>query len=1102
MKNRIGTKRLNKLLAFLLRVFRIKKLSVYQLTISLLIITTFFSVGFIFVGWTYTEVFRVKAKIKDLKSISLNKQEEKLKTEVSRLISYLEYVQQDTNHHALEQIKEEALLYFENLRFGKDGYVFVNTYKGTALLFDGQKLDATKDISGLTDPNGFKIFEKELELAKLPEGGSFQYLFKKIYDATPQPKLSYVMGFDPWQWIIGTGDYLDNTEDEIFDLEQGLKRDMYNNILIASGVFLLVLFVLILAAYWFARWIQSQFANVVLNLKQAPFNKNIEASFESVFINELKTIGIEILQAEELAKQFGDIIDQSINEIYIFNQEDLRFVHLNRGAIQNSGYSLSEMKTMTPLDIKPDITHQQFRDIVMPLIQKKTSQIRFETVHQRKDKSLYPVEVFLTTSSFYKKKVFIAFVYDITERKESENQLLLSQQRYSGLFENAPVSLWEEDFTDVIEYLNEQMKNYQLDIEQLFEQHPEVLIQCAALVKVIDVNSQSVSLFEAQNKEELLGNLNKLFTENSIHTFEKSLLALYRGDKEYSSESENLTLTEKKLDVFLRWSFLAKDVESAQKVIVSILDLTELRKKEESLKEAQRIAKIGNWELDLITNKLYWSDEVYRLFDLKPQQFGATYEAFLDNIHPDDRELVNKAYTESLKTKEPYDIVHRLLLKDGKIKFVHEHCETFYDESDKAIRSVGTVQDITEKQKAKQDIEESKNKLESIFRVAPTGIGVVSNRVITEINEKFCQILGYSSQELLGKESTLVYPSIEEFEKVGQEKYKQIQEKGTGTVETQFKRKDGKIIDIILSSTPLDINDLSKGVTFTALDITERVAVLKELENHRNNLTEIVSDRTRALEESQDALLNLVDDLNHKSGELETSNTRLAEINEELETFTYSVSHDLKAPLRGIDGYSQLLLDDCKDDIGSEARGFLENIRKSTMQMSLLIEDLLAYSRMERKDFQMANVQLKPLIDNLVLAYAQTIDENKVQIKHSFPNAFVLKADKEGVNMVLRNLLDNALKFSSSNGAIQIEIGGSESDTHWHIFVKDNGIGFDMKYHDRIFKIFQRLHLAEEYEGTGIGLAMVSKAMQRMKGKIWAESEIGKGSCFYMEISK
>jgi PAS domain S-box-containing protein len=142
-----------------------------------------------------------------------------------------------------------------------------------------------------------------------------------------------------------------------------------------------------------------------------------------------------------------------------------------------------------------------------------------------------------------------------------------------------------------------------------------------------------------------------------------------------------------------------------------------LQNSETRFNEAQRLTQIGSWELDLVTNTLYWSNEIYRMFNMDPKQFGATYEAFLDNIHPDDRDLVNKAYTESVKNKKPYNIVHRLLLKDGTLKFVNERCETFYDDQGNAIRSLGTVQDITWRKEAEEKIQRKTAVVEAINKI-------------------------------------------------------------------------------------------------------------------------------------------------------------------------------------------------------------------------------------------------------------------------------------------------------------------------------------------------------------------------------------------------
>jgi len=1104
MKNKKGIKQLNKFFA-LFRLFGIKSLSVYQLTFILLVVASLISFVTVAVGWAFAESRRVQKEIAGLKENALAKQKENLKEEASSLINYLEYIQRDSIYHSTEELKEEAMIYFESIRFGNDGYVFVNTYDGLALLFDGHKIDTIKNISDLTDPSGLRIFQKELELAQIPEGGSFQYQFKKINDSILYPKMSYIMGFDNWGWIIGAGDYLDSVDIEIASLEKELESKLYNNFLIALIIFIPILFLLIFFSSIIAKAIQNQFNTFVRIIKRTDLSKKNKRPFELIFIRELKEIAYDIAQAEERVNQLGNIIDQSQNEIYIFNQDDLHFVLLNSGARKNCGYSKKELLKMTPLDLKPELSLEQFRDFTEPLKQNKKEQIQFETINQRKDKSFYPVDVHLAKSVYNEKPVYVAFIYDISIRKEAEKQMLISNQRFIEVFDNAPVSLWEEDFTDLVNYLDIQLELHNLPIDELFEKHPDILYQCAALVKVVNVNKQTLNLFEAENKEELYGNLNTVFTEDSVLTFKQSLFALYRGEKQFSSESENLTLKGEKLDVLLRWSFLSTDGNPARKIIVSITDLSDLRKTEQELYASE--ARFHSIFENSNTIMLIVNPENKHFIDVNPSAldfYGYSRKQFLNDITIDD---INTLSSEEIKVQKEiekskknafFNFKHRL--SNGEIRDVEVYSGELKYEQKTVLFSI--VHDITEKKQAEDLLIKSKNKIESIFRAAPTGIGLVSDCVFTEINDRFCEMTGFSAEELLNQEARIIYPSQEEFERVEKEKYKQIREKGTGTVETKFKHKNGKIISVLMSSTPLDMNDLAKGVTFTALDITERNEIYQELEKHRNKLKELVSDRTAALEESQRGLLNLVDDLNSQSEKLAKSNKRLSEVNEELETFTYSVSHDLKAPLRGIDGYSQLLLEEFENEINPEANKFLNNIRKSTQQMNLLIEDLLGYSRMERKDFTAQEVEFRPLVDNLVYQMADSISERKGKVKVSVPKKFILHVDKDGLNLVLRNLIENALKFSVPGKIPHIEIGGSEDDEKWIIFVKDKGIGFDMKYHDRIFKIFQRLHLAEEYEGTGIGLAMVAKAVQRMNGKIWAESELGKGSCFYVEIEK
>ena len=245
--------------------------------------------------------------------------------------------------------------------------------------------------------------------------------------------------------------------------------------------------------------------------------------------------------------------------------------------------------------------------------------------------------------------------------------------------------------------------------------------------------------------------------------------------------------------------------------------------------------------------------------------------------------------------------------------------------------------------------------------------------------------------------------------------------------------------------------------------------------------------------------------LDRLNAELETRiDDRTAALNaktRELESFAYSVAHDLKAPLRGIDGYSRILLEDYSKGLDDDGRQFLETIQQSTDEMNQLIDDLLAYSRLERRELKPDRVELAPIIDSIVGEKKREAAQHSIDFVVKVNGSTVL-ADPSGLAQSLRNYIDNAIKFTGKVNEPRIEVGSRESAESCLVWVRDNGIGFDMKYHDRIFDIFQRINVTEDYPGTGIGLAIVRKAMERMGGRAWAQSEPGHGATFYLEIPK
>jgi PAS domain S-box-containing protein len=276
-------------------------------------------------------------------------------------------------------------------------------------------------------------------------------------------------------------------------------------------------------------------------------------------------------------------------------------------------------------------------------------------------------------------------------------------------------------------------------------------------------------------------------------------------------------------------------------------DISEARQAQERLTDSEKqlalaihSVKAGTWMWDIKTNKISWDERSQEMFGCDPDHIPQSFEAFLKHVHPDDRQLVREKNLRSLEQAEHYDCEYRTNPKDGKLRYVNAQGIILLDNQGTPSTMAGVHIDITDRIEAQQELQQREAMLQSIFRVAPTGIGVVRNRVLLEVNEKICEMTGYSRDELLGKNAMILYPTIEDYEYVGNEKYRQIALYGTGTVETKWKRKDGRIFDVLLSSTPMDPKDQEVGVTFTALDITDTKAAHAALQTSEARLKNII----------------------------------------------------------------------------------------------------------------------------------------------------------------------------------------------------------------------------------------------------------------------
>lgn len=234
--------------------------------------------------------------------------------------------------------------------------------------------------------------------------------------------------------------------------------------------------------------------------------------------------------------------------------------------------------------------------------------------------------------------------------------------------------------------------------------------------------------------------------------------------------------------------------------------------------------------------------------------------------------------------------------------------------------------------------------------------------------------------------------------------------------------------------------------------------------------------------------------------ELLKRTTELESANKELEAFSYSVSHDLRAPLRAIDGFSRVMLEEYNDKLDDEGKRYLNIIRDNTQKMGQLIEDLLALSRLGRKEMQVSRIDMTKLAKTVFDEIKEANPGRNIQLEiKTLPPAY---GDQAMIHQVLVNLLSNAIKFTRFKEKAVIEIGSIVRMNEIVYYVKDNGVGFDMQYLNKLFGVFQRLHSAEDFEGTGVGLAIVQRIIHRHGGKVWAEGKVNEGSTFYFNLSE
>jgi len=528
-----------------------------------------------------------------------------------------------------------------------------------------------------------------------------------------------------------------------------------------------------------------------------------------------------------------------------------------------------------------------------------------------------------------------------------------SEARYRLVFENSPVSIWEEDFSGVKGLFDSLRKDGVTDLESHLAQHPEIIQRCAELAKIVAINHAALTLHAAQDEQELLAGLVKTVTPESFDAFKGELICLWRGGTEMTRDAVVKTLAGDRRQVTVYFTVCPGYEETLEKVIVSLTDITERKRTEDALRLlserlqlATRVANIGIWDWDIPKNELAWDDSMYQLYGIRREDFGGAYDAWINTIHPEDKVHTDGEIQAALRGEHEYAPEFRIVRTDGAIRNIKADSRTSRDQEGKPLRMIGTNIDITERKQAEEEIRKLNQTLE------------------------------------------------------------------------------------------------------------QRVA-----------------DRTAELQAA----------------------------NKELESVAYTVSHDLRAPLRHIDGFLDLLKARATPNLDDKSLHYMDTITEAARRMAAMVDDLLSFLRMGRRKMTTEQVDLGVLLQEVIPEFEAVTTGRDIDWR--IGELPVVTGDRAMLRMVLVNLISNALKFTQKRAKAEIEIGSlPDQQAQICVFVRDNGVGFDMQYVHKLFGVFQRLHGNDEFEGTGIGLANLRRIISRHGGKTWAQGKLDGGATFYFSL--
>jgi len=766
-------------------------------------------------------------------------------------------------------------------------------------------------------------------------------------------------------------------------------------------------------------------------------------------VTEEKAAHLELRESEQ---RFRSVLENSFDMIYRLDLASGTYEYVSPACRQLLGYDPVEFKALGPEHaislIHPDDVDKLSEGIVHQMTpagpEGRSATIEYRIRHKNNEYRWMADNVSVIHDEAGRPEAVVGNLRDITHRKMAEEEIRIKEDAV----EHSLNAIAMSDMNGTITY----------------------------------VNQAFVEMSGCTDKHELIGKpyWNMLNAEDVVVV--KEMARALSDDQAWEGEilAKDKNGTEKYVHVL---SSVVRDAQGNPiQTISSLLDITEQKRAEQALREseeryrliAERVTDVI-WSMDMDLKYTYVSPSVVRQRGFSVEEVMAQKPE--DMMPPASLKTAANYFSKALsweskrhgEPSRPVAVEVEMYCKDGSTIWVETTSSFLHDADGRPVGVVGVSRDISERKAAEAALRESEDKFRRLVEDMNDAYCVLHGSKVVFANSRTAEMFGFALDEIVGKSVTDLAPPevVAKFSKARDRR--DAGDPGPQQYEMTLTTKDGEPRIVEFGTRRIEYAG-HPALSIVIRDISERKCAEEEVRRLNEELEQRVIERT----------------------------TQLQAVNKELEAFAYSVSHDLRAPLRSIDGFSQILFEDFGDTLDDEGKDHLQRVRAASQRMGELIDDLLSLSRVTRGEMCREEVDLSALVQAICEELQCGSDDRRAEL--IIAPGLVARGDARLLRAALENLVSNAWKFSSKRELATIEFGQTENNGHSAYFIRDNGVGFDMKYAGKLFGAFQRLHSPSDFEGTGVGLATVQRIIHRHGGEIWAESAVDVGTTFYFTL--